>query len=538
MEEIKRIYILLLHSNGLKIRDVAKELDLDKYYVADILYSTDNIPFWYQDSSSLWYAKEDALHIEEPKEIKKTLITSIEIPQKFNISRFLEEELSDSLRSYLHQISNYRIYSNDEMIELFKRYRNGDKNAFDLIIKSQQRLVANIALLYCRKGAPLEDIIQEGNVGLIKAAERFDYTQYRSFSNYAKSWILQSISLAMSSMPYMIRLPLNQLSLYRKVRNFKDQFEQDNGYSPSINDIEINEISDLERIKYLDGLPYNLKSLMYLSGNMDAYESMTNALEDSINKREVQFYVKKLLSSLQKRERQILKMFYGINRKEESLTFIGDYFGLTRERARQIKEKTIKYLREIFYNRKEDVDKMIINIQDDEENDLDIDSKMPISKSYIKETNESKEIKNEVQQIDDLKEGDEIYYNDILCTVRTIIESVQSPKLVIEYQNGVRDVVLYNKSKYRKAIYCPQIKQKYVHAEKKRQQFQLSTPLSELVDLNIITEKQLHQCRKKGLRYIGDVKHIIEKYELTPDSTRFTKYTLNMWFNIINLIKK
>ena len=536
MEEVRRIYILLLHSNGLKIKDIAQKLDLDKYYVADILFSTDNIPFWYQDSSSLWFAKEGAIEIEEPKETKEPLITSLEIPQKFNINRFLEEDLSDSLRSYLHQISKYRIYSNDEMIELFKRYRNGDKNAFNLIIMSQQRLVANIAFLYCRKGAPLEDIIQEGNVGLVKAAERFDYTQYRSFSNYAKSWILQSISFAMASMPYMIRLPLNQLSLYRKVRDFKDHYEQENGYSPSINDIDLNESSDLDRIKYLDGLPYNLKSLMHLSDNMDAYESRTNAIENSIDKNEVQFSVKKLLSRLQKRERQMLQMFYGINRKEESLASIGDFFGLTRERARQIKEKTVRHLRDILNSRKENVDKMRIIIHDDEENDLDIDSTLSMSQSNIEEKNEPNKRLDVVKQIDDLKEGDEIYYNDVLCTVKTIIESTQSPKLIIEYQNGVRDVVLYNKSKYTKATYSLKNKQKYVQTENKRQQFQLSTPLSELVDLNIITEKQLHQCRKKGLRYIGDVKHIIEKYELTPDSTRFTKYTLDMWFGIIRLL--
>ena len=86
MEEVRRIYILLLHSNGLKIKDIAKTLDLDKYYVADILFSTDNIPFWYQDNSSLWFAKEGAIEIEETVETKEPLITSLEIPQNFNIN--------------------------------------------------------------------------------------------------------------------------------------------------------------------------------------------------------------------------------------------------------------------------------------------------------------------------------------------------------------------------------------------------------------------------------------------------------------------
>jgi RNA polymerase primary sigma factor len=152
----------------------------------------------------------------------------------------------------------------------------------------------------------------------------------------------------------MIKLPLNQLSLYRKIRIFKDYYEQKNGYSPSINDIDINDSSDLERIKYLDGLPYNLKSLVHLSDNMDVFESRTNAIEDYINKNEVQYSVKKLLSCLQNRERKMIQMFYGINRKEETLAFIGDYFGLTRERVRQIKEKTVRHLRDILHNRQDE----------------------------------------------------------------------------------------------------------------------------------------------------------------------------------------
>lgn len=538
MDDIKRIYALLSHSNGLKIRAISQELELDKYYVAEIMFSSQNIPYWYQDDDSLWYVKEGALQIDEPEEEIDELILPVEIPQRFNVNRFLEEDLSDSLRTYLSQISKYRIYSNDEMMELFKRYRSGDQKAFDMIIKSQQRLVANIALLYCRKGAPLEDIIQEGNVGLVKAAKRFDYTQYRSFSNYAKSWILQSISLSMASMPYLVRLPLNQLSLFRKVRNFKDQYEQQNGYSPSINEIDINENYDLERIKYIDALPYNLKSLMHLSDNMDVFESRTNAIEDSINRNEAQFSVKKLLSLLQKRERQILQMFYGINRKEESLGAIGEYFGLTRERARQIKEKTVRHLRDILHNRKENVDEMRIKIHKDEEEFFDNSSKMVESQPLSKEKNKTNNKQHDVLQINDLKVGDEIYYNDILCTVKTIIESVQSPKLIVEYQNGVRDVVLYNKSRFTKVLGSPKSNQRYAHSEKRRRNFQLSTPLSELVELNILTEKQLYQCRKKKLKYIGDVKHIIAKYELTPDSTRFTKYTIDMWFSIISLLNK
>ena len=147
MNDIERIYSLLTHSNGLKIRAISQELELDKYYVAEIMFSSQNIPYWYQDDDSLWYAKEGALQIEEYRNKVDELIAPVEKPQRFNLNRFLEEDLSESLRSYLRQISKYRVYTNDEMIELFKRYRNGELKAFDMIIKSQQRLVANIASL-------------------------------------------------------------------------------------------------------------------------------------------------------------------------------------------------------------------------------------------------------------------------------------------------------------------------------------------------------------------------------------------------------
>ena len=107
MEEVKRIYILLSHSEGLKIKDIAKELDLDIFYVADIMFSTDNIPYWYQNDDSLWFAKEGAIEIEEkPEDEKDELIVPVEIPQRFNINRFLQNDISDSLRAYLYQIPN------------------------------------------------------------------------------------------------------------------------------------------------------------------------------------------------------------------------------------------------------------------------------------------------------------------------------------------------------------------------------------------------------------------------------------------------
>lgn len=531
MDDIKRIYSLLSHSNGLKIRTISQELELDKYYVAEIMFSSQNIPYWYQDDDSLWYAKEGALQVDEPEEEIDELIASVEIPQRFNVNRFLEEDLSDSLRSYLSQIPKYRIYSNDEMIELFKRYRSGDQKAFDMIIKSQQRLVANIALLYCRKGAPLEDIIQEGNVGLVKAAERFDYTQYRSFSNYAKSWILQSISASMTTMPYTVRLPLNQLILYRKVRKFKEKFEQKHGYNPSVNDIEIDEELDTERIRFLDGLPYNLSSLTSLLSDLDNKESETNAIDDFINKSESKITIKNLLKRVGKRERQIIQRFYGINTKEETLSAIGDYFGLTRERTRQIKEKTVKHLRDILSKRKGVDDKKYVAQEEDDEDISNNVSKMPESPA-----NEGK------PEEEGAMVGDRIIYDAKRCTVIEKKTMRGSVRLVVRYEDGTIDNLLNDGNRY-KIVSCHDMDDyKETNGRRidnrKRSSYSLSTPLDFLVGENILTRRQLHQCHKKKLRTIGDVKQIIDKYQLTPYSTRYTKYTLDMWFSIISLLNK
>ena len=504
MNDIERIYSLLLHSNGLKIRAISQELDLDKYYVAEILFSTQNISYWYQDDDSLWFAKEGALQIEESIEEKEELVEpSIVIP-KYNLNRFQQEGISESLRAHLNKLSKFRIYTNDETLELFKRYRDGDRKAFELIVKSQQRLVANIALLYSRKGAPLEDIIQEGNIGLIKAVERFDETQYRSFSNFAKTWILQSISIAMTTLPYMVRLPLNQLARYRKVRKFKEKFEQRHGYSPSVTDINIGEEVDYEKIEILNRLPDSLGDLVELYGDLDFLESKTDMVTNFIEEEGRRYLVRGLLKRLKGRDAHILKCYYGIDEVEETLSSIGEKMNLTRERARQILWSSVRKLQDISHVKREEA-KIgdMIRIDSSEQVGRVIDTKHSndgttilvvkmwsgytteisvydtpyhvIKNEYKKKTQSTqkdlrkktqkntfkdissrqKETKSvvedarrEVSEIGDLKVGDKIYYNKLSCTVKKIIEDGKLLKLLIEYTNGVRDIVPYNKSRY------------------------------------------------------------------------------------------
>lgn len=351
MEVVRRIYVLLLHSNGLKIKDIANELDIDKFYVADIMFSADNIPFWYQNSSSLWFAKEGAIEIKEPKEDKLTapLIT----PKVIKLDRFFQGNISASLRSYLSKLSTYRVYADDEIIELLKRYRDGDKKALGLIIQSNQKLVIGLAILYCKYGIPLEDLIQEGNIGLMRAVERFDLS-YHSFHAYAKGYILQAISSSMVFLPFMVRLPLNQWTLHRKIRQFKEKYEQQNGYLPSVNDIDIDEDVDFERIAFIDKLPDNLKEWTTLHEDMDVYESHSNSIEEKYENDDIQIRAWQLINRLPQREKLILQSYFGIRAKEESLFSIGERLNLTRERVRQILEKSIGKLRDVIESSKQE----------------------------------------------------------------------------------------------------------------------------------------------------------------------------------------
>lgn len=505
MNDIERIYSLLVHSNGLKIRDVSRELELDKYYVSEILFSPQNITYWYQDDHSLWFAKEGALKLEEPKEERDELTAPIEATQKFNIARFQEEDISDSLRSYLKQISKYRLYSNDDMLELFRRYRNGDKRAFDLIVKSQQRLVANIAFLYCRKGVPLEDIIQEGNMGLIRAVEKFDYLQYRSFSNYAKSWIFQSISIAMTTLPYMVRLPLNQLARYYKVRKFKDRFEQQNEYPPSLTDINIGDDDDLEKNAIVNHLPSSLLDLVKFQ-DLDFQESNMDLVVKYVDDEYNWYYVRWLLKRLKDREADILKLYFGIDAGEETLSSIGEKMYLTRERIRQILWSSVRKLQDISHVKREEakIGEMIridssnqlgrvINIKQDKDGTTVLVVKMGAGytteisvydtpyhivknkskkksqsapkKIQIEETRsnlpaqeDSKdEVKETLTQITNLNRktnreamvGDRIQYDSKLCTVLEKKTMGGSLRLIIKYDDGNIDNVRNDWNRYK-----------------------------------------------------------------------------------------
>lgn len=346
MEEVKRIYKLLLDSTGLKIKDIAKALDLDKYYVADILFSSDNISYWYQDSSFLWFAKEGAMQIEEEPE-KDNPFPSLDVQNVIFSKRFHVENASSTLSLYLKYVERYELYTYEETFELFKRSREGDEKAFKKLVTTHLRFVIPIAKLYTKYGLPLEDLIQEGNIGLMNAIKRFDYVHYRGFITYATSWIFQAISTYVQNHRYTIRIPINQLDLYRKVQKIKEKFEQKNGYRPSVSEIEIDNIP-FERLALICKLPDNLNQLVCISEDLDSFESNLPPADDFQENEYNRYIVNILLRYLGKRDIQLVKVYFGLEHDSIGETYgqIGERFGLSGERVRQIVFKSAKIMRE------------------------------------------------------------------------------------------------------------------------------------------------------------------------------------------------
>lgn len=230
---------------------------------------------------------------------------------------------------------------------MFKRYRKGDSYAYNELVKCHLPLVLYISKFYRGKGVSMEDLIQEGNIGLLKAIEHFDYTRKVPFKEYAKSWILQTITMSLNIYPYIVKLPLSQFALYRRYRVFVDKFELENGYIPSVNDIGEELCLDANIISYFYQLPDSLYNLTQFVDDMDVYECPDSAVEVFEEKDYSRYQAWNYIRVLNKHQRTIVRKFFGIGyKKAETMTIIADEMGYTRERIRQIIEKSLKIMRE------------------------------------------------------------------------------------------------------------------------------------------------------------------------------------------------
>ncbi len=272
--------------------------------------------------------------------------------RQLKITKSITNRESASLDKYLQEIGREDLITVEEEVELAQRIKKGDQEALEKLTKANLRFVVSVAKQYQNQGLTLPDLINEGNLGLIKAAEKFDETRGFKFISYAVWWIRQSILQALAEQSRIVRLPLNQVGSLNKINKAFARFEQENERTPSPE--ELATVLDLPKEKVADTLRVSGRhvsvdapfaegednSLLDVLVNNDSPNADRSLINESLSTE-----VERALSTLTERERDIIKYFFGIGASEMTLEEIGEQFGLTRERVRQIKEKAIRRLR-------------------------------------------------------------------------------------------------------------------------------------------------------------------------------------------------
>lgn len=272
--------------------------------------------------------------------------------RQLKIIKSITNRESASLDKYLQEIGHEEMISVEEEAELACRIRKGDKKALEKLTKANLRFVVSVAKQYQNQGLSLPDLINEGNLGLIKAAKKFDETKGFKFISYAVWWIRQSIMQALAEHSRIVRLPLNQIGSANKINRILHKFEQENERHPSID--EIADEIDIPEEKIIDVLKINSRHIsvdapLSESNNGNILDILPNSEESAVdNELVIQSLREEISGALQilnERERNVIMAFYGINQQEATLEEIGRRYGLTRERVRQIREKAIRKLR-------------------------------------------------------------------------------------------------------------------------------------------------------------------------------------------------
>ncbi|MBQ9436448.1 MAG: RNA polymerase sigma factor RpoD/SigA [Bacteroidales bacterium] len=273
--------------------------------------------------------------------------------RQLKISKSITNRDTASLDRYLSDIGKEGMISPEEEVELARRIKAGDKEALDKLTKTNLRFVVSVAKQYQNQGISLPDLINEGNMGLIKAAQRFDETRGFKFISYAVWWIRQAILQAIADQSRIVRLPLNQVGLVNKIKKEIARLEQELQRAPTLK--EIAEAVDLPEYKVSEILKYNSHTQSIDSPispdedtqfidvfvNEDADGTDTTLMQESISTE-----VNSLLSTLSPKDSEVLRLYYGINASHEyTMDEIGDRCGLSRDQVRLIKERALKKLR-------------------------------------------------------------------------------------------------------------------------------------------------------------------------------------------------
>jgi len=271
--------------------------------------------------------------------------------RQLKITKSITNRESASLDKYLQEIGREDLISVEEEVELAGRIRNGDRAALEKLTRSNLRFVVSVAKQYQNQGLSLPDLINEGNLGLIKAAEKFDETRGFKFISYAVWWIRQSILQALAEQSRIVRLPLNQVGSMNKINKAYQRFEQEYERKPSAEelaemlDIPVDKIADTLKMSgrhvsvdapFVEGEDNSLIDVMV---NEDSPNADRGLINESLSTE-----ISRALATLTPREADILRKFFGIGTPEKTLEEIGDELHLTRERVRQIKEKAIRKL--------------------------------------------------------------------------------------------------------------------------------------------------------------------------------------------------
>ncbi len=274
--------------------------------------------------------------------------------RQLKISRSITNRESASLDKFLQEIGREGLISVDEEVELAAAIKKGDEQALARLVRANLRFVVSVAKQYQNQGLSLPDLINEGNIGLIKAAKKFDEKKGFKFISYAVWWIRQSILQALAEQSRIVRLPLNQVGSQAKIKKAAEVFEQQHERKPSAAELAMILDENEERISltlktygkhvsidapFVEGEDNNLLDVL---PNEDAPSADKDLMASSLITE-----INRALSTLSEREAEIVRMFFGIgDYPEMTLEEIGDKFDLTRERVRQIKEKAVRKLRQ------------------------------------------------------------------------------------------------------------------------------------------------------------------------------------------------
>ncbi len=269
------------------------------------------------------------------------------------ITKSITNRETASLDKYLQDIGKEKLITADEEVQLAQKIKQGDHLALEKLVKANLRFVVSVAKQYQNQGSSLPDLINEGNLGLIKAAKRFDETRGFKFISYAVWWIRQSIQQALAEQPRIIRLPLNQLGNLSKIRKATSKLEQQFERTPSSEEIA-------EKLELPDYKIATAKKITTRYISMDAPFSQddetkfldvfvsedTPHTDDNLMRESLAREIQRSLASLSEKERDVINLYYGIGMPHGlTLEEIGEKFDLTRERVRQIKEKAIRRLK-------------------------------------------------------------------------------------------------------------------------------------------------------------------------------------------------